>query len=149
MGNDLISSQGTKLSYGRKMKSTDYRPVPYRWMQVLDLHLAGVKVKGIQESTGYSPAMIYRILDDPRTLQLRQQRMEYYDKEFQALQPKVNEAVRKGLDSQDKYLEAAAIWLKHSGKGIGEQTVVNVSAENVAMQILQEAKESRSDDTKS
>lgn len=139
----MIAPKGETAQYGRKMKSSDYRMVPHRWMVVLDLHLAGKKVSEIQQITAYSPAMIYRILDDERITALRQQKLEYYDKEFLALQPKVNDAVRKGLDSEDKYLEAASLWLKHSGKGLsqGEGQQLNVTAENVAIQLLQQASE--------
>lgn len=97
----------------------------------------------IHELTGYSPAMIHRILANEDIIGLRQQIMCYYDDEFQAMYPEVIDAVRRGLDSHDKYLEAAKIYLKEfgsqsKGTGGGDGMQVNFTAEDMVFQILQQ-----------
>lgn len=142
---DLTSKSGDNLAYGRKMKKSDHRTIPHRWFEVLALHLAGKKPKEIQEATGYSSAMIYRILDHEDTIAARQQMLRYYDQEFEALFPMVIDAIRKGLQSGDKYLEAAEKWGKMMGKGAAKIVggkggdTYNFSAENVALILLKQA----------
>lgn len=140
---NMLQSREAPGSYGRKMKRSDYRVIPHRWYQVLSMHLAGKKVKEIKESTGYSESTIYNILDNEEVNTVRQQLLAYYDKEFEALYPGVIEAIRQGLQNPEKMLEAASLWGRMSGKGkekdSGKQ--MSISAENVAIMILQQAKD--------
>lgn len=145
----LVAQQTPPGGYGRKLKKSDHRPISHRWFEVLSLHLSGKKVSEIKDATGYSEAMIYRILAHEDTLTIRQQLLKHYDSEFEALFPKVVDSIRKGLDSSDKYLDAASLWSRMSGKeskkgGQGD-THVHISAENVALSLLQQARETAQD----
>jgi len=99
-----------------------------------------VSKESIKELTGYSPSFIHKILRNEDVQYLRQQIMEYYDNEFQALYPKVIEAVRRGLDSDDKYLEAAKTYLREFGSGTKKNPLdgasINFTAEDMVFQIL-------------
>jgi len=121
----------------RPTKKSDYEPLPLRWKVVLDLRIAGVKVPEICRRTGYSPAFVYRILADERTLQAKQFLLEQTQEEFSCLFEKVVDAVRQNLADPEKQLEAANLWLKANGKFKDSAKLnVNVTAEDVVMQIL-------------
>ncbi len=123
----------------RPVKKSDYEPLPLRWKVVLDLFLAGTKVKEICKCTGYSPSFVYKILNEERTLQVKQFLLAQTQEEFSALFDKVVDVVKEKLDDPEKKLEAAALWLKANGKlgrEAGSSTTVNVTAEDVVMQIL-------------
>jgi hypothetical protein len=138
----MTSPAADTYQQNRPVQSIDVEPIPHAWRQVLELHLARLKPKEIQEQTGYSPAMMYRILKDDRVIHLKQQIMQYYDSRFQDLLPSVVDAIEKGLDSPDKYLEAAKVYLKEFGSESKKQgdTTINITAEDVALQILQGVK---------
>ena len=138
----MTSPTADKYQQARTVQAKDIEPIPHTWRLVLELHLARLKPKEIQEQTGYSSAMMYRILKDPRVVQMKQQIMEYYDDRFKDMLPQVIDAIEKGLDSPDKYLEAAKVYLKEFGSESKKDggITVNVTAEDVALQILQGAK---------
>lgn len=133
----------------RGMKVLEHRPVSPRWKYVLELSLAGASPARIQELTGYSPSMMYRILADPRIVAVKQQMMRYYDDEFERLYPKVIQAVRENLDHDDPKVrnDAAKTWLKAHGKFTPDQSSnqVNVTAEEVVFQILNQQDHARQD----
>jgi len=89
----MTSPTADTYQQNRKVQAVDYEPVSHQWRHVLELHLARCKPKEIQERTGYSPAMMYRILKDPRIIHLKQQIMSFYNDKFEDLLPQVVEAV--------------------------------------------------------
>jgi hypothetical protein len=145
MSSILLSSQAEAPQ--QKVTRRTYSKVRPRHRYVLELHLAGKKVKEIQNLTGYANSTIYNILASPEVASLRQQIMKVYDLEFEALYSKVIEAIEDGLDEEDIWmrLQAAKLWLKAHGKGSALQppptAQFNITAEDVVVQLLQQAKE--------
>ena len=132
-----VSSGPDCYSRNRPVKKSDYEPLPLKWKVVLDYRLAGKKVREIRALTGLSIPRIYHILADERTLQAKQFLLEQTQEEFSALFEKVVDAVRLNLEDPEKQLEAASLWLKANGKfREGGSTTVNITAEDVVMQIL-------------
>ena len=105
------------------------------------MHLAGYSAITIAEQTGYTKYSIYRILDHPNVQSVRQQMMDYMQKEFEGLFEDTVQAVRTGLKDPDPKvrLQAATLWLKSHGKfqDIKITNQVNLTAEDVVLQILQ------------
>ena len=136
--NALTLSSGPEVySRNRPVKKSDYEPLPLKWKVVLDYRLAGKKVSEIKALTGLSTPRIYHILADERTLLAKQFLLEQTQEEFSALFEKVVDAVRLNLEDPEKQLEAASLWLKANGKfREGGTTTVNISAEDIVMQIL-------------
>ena len=125
--------------------------VSLKWRRVLDLHFAGKTREEIMELTGYSYIRISQILNDDRIVELRQQIMKYYDQDFEALYPRVVNSIREGLVSPEAGVQTDARrdWLKAHGKfqplvkeGGGN---INVSAEKIIFQILNQAKAERTE----
>lgn len=145
----LTAARGVPVRYGRKVRQKDVTPISSRWRYVLELHLAGRSPAEIQEITGYSPAMMYLILADPRMVAEKQQIMRYYDSEFEALYARVINVVRENLECPDDPKvrnDAAKIWLKSHGKFQADKEQsndTNISAEKIVFQILNQAKEER------
>jgi len=144
-----LTTSSTPVRYGRRRKKQiDVTPIPYRWRYVLELHLAGRRPAEIQEITGYSQPMMYRILSDPRMIAEKQQIMKYYNSEFEALYSKVINVVRDNLECADPKVQndAAKIWLKSHGRFQADREQsndTNISAEKIVFQILNQAKEDR------
>lgn len=152
-GNTLLLSNVPERYKARKhIKKSETEAgveVSLRHRFVLELHLAGHKPTrslpgkpSIQELTDYGESTIYKILASPGVQTLKQQVMNYYNQEFEALYPDVIEAVQRGLESGDKYIDAAKLWLsynrgKPAGEGNGNQ--INFTAEDMVVQILQMA----------
>ena len=113
--------------------------ISHRWYYVLALHLAGKTQEEIGEEVGYTPATVSRILNDKQMVRLRQQLLEDSWKEFEALQNKVIGVIRDKLASQDEGVQLAAvnIWLKAAQKYGQKLTGVNVTAEDVVLNIMQ------------
>lgn len=123
----------------RHLTKKETVPVSHKYQYVLALHLAGKTVKEIEALTKYRPSTIYKILKLPNVEALRQQLLDHTSKEFEALYDKTVDAIRCGLDSMDPKirLEAADKWLKAHGKyGKSEGTQVNITAEDIVMNIL-------------
>ena len=125
------------------------KKVSLRWRRVLDLHFAGKTREEIMDITGYSYIRISQILNEPRMVELRQQVMKYYDQDFEALYPRVVQSIREGLVDPEPGVQTDARrdWLKAHGKfqpavkeGGGN---VNMSAEKIIFQILNQAKAER------
>lgn len=139
---DALTVSGTPDAYqGRRhLKRNDYEPIPSRYMAVLSHHLSGRTVAQISELTGYKTPTIYKILSDKRVSQMRQMLLNHTQLEFEALYPKVVDALREALDSSDTSmkLKASDQWLHASGKykGDGAGTQVNITAEDVVFNIL-------------
>jgi len=140
----LLPQSGGDETYRfhRPTKKNDYVPVPLRWYNVLALHLAGKKAIEIKQETGYSIAMIYRILNNRIVQHVRQQLMDSTQQEFEALFDKIVDNIRSQLDSTDQAVKLAAQqqWLKANGKfGNGGKTkiITNITAEQVVQNILE------------
>lgn len=143
-----LVTTSTPAKYYRKRKSNTM-PTTIRWRYVLELHMSGKTAAEIQEITGYSQPMTYRILSDPRMVAMKQEIMKHYDMEFEALYGKVIKAVRDNLSEEaDPKVknDAAKIWLKSHGKFQADtirEGDTNLSAEKIVFQILNQAKEER------
>lgn len=116
-------------------------PIPQRWLVVVQLHLAGKKIKEIAQFTGYTENSVYRILNEESVNAIRQQILDTTQKEFEALFPKVVKAVGEGLEDEDPKVRAiyTSQWLKANGKFSDTKTVVNnniITAEDVVQNIL-------------
>ena len=115
-------------------------PIPQRWLYVVQLHLAGKKIKEIAEATGYTENSCYRILNHEDVNVVRQQILDTTQKEFEALFSKVVKAVGEGLDDPDPKVKAiyTSQWLRANGKLSGDRTIINnnITAEDVVMKIL-------------
>ncbi len=132
-----VSSQGDGYATNRQVKKSDYEPLPLRWKVVLDYRMAGKKVPAICKLTGYSPAFVYRILNDERTLLAKQFLLAQTQEEFSCLFEEVVRVIKEKLVDPEKALEAASLWLKANGKLRDKDKIqVNVSAEDIVMQIL-------------
>jgi len=123
-----------------KRPTNCYRPIPHRWRVVLDYHLAGKSAEEIANITGYSLNSIYRILNHPNTVQIRQQLMESQQQEFDALFKKVTIRIREGLDDADPKIAAIFTnqWLRANGKLSDKQKGdihLHLTAEDIIMQI--------------
>lgn len=138
----LTSAVPDRYNARRHLKLSDNTPIPLRYHNVLALHLAGKSVAMICEETGYKPPTVYRILQDQRVTQIRQQLLDHTQKEFEALYPVVVESIRKDLLSNqpDRENRARDQWLRASGKYQNNTTnITNVTAEDVVLQILNQA----------
>jgi len=116
-------------------------PIPQRWIYVVQLHLAGKKIKEIAGCTGYTENSVYRILNHEEVNAVRQQILNTTQKEFEALFPKVVEAIGTGLDDEDPKVRAiyTSQWLKANGKFSDNRTIINnniITAEDVVQNIL-------------
>jgi len=146
----LLSKTGDER-YNRKrhLRCNETKPVIARHRFVLELHLAGHRIKkslpgkpSIEELTGYSAVYISSILRSPKVQALKQQIMSLYDEEFKMLYPKVVKSIQDGLsDACDMptRLSASKLWLKAHGKlqkDDTQNTGMNVTAEDVVIQIL-------------
>lgn len=154
-GSILVSSTPDRYNQDRHLTRQDHNPasISWRWRQVLELHLAGLSAREISDQTGYALSTIYGILASDEVTQLKQQIMSYYDSRFEALFPEVIQTVSDALASDDlnKRLEAAKVWLKAHGKFSDAQRPslqVNLTAEDVAIQILSQARNSQKDSQK-
>jgi len=121
----------------KKRTRSKYDPVPLRYQQVVALHLAGKKCEEIKQITGYSTAMVYRILSRDDVQHYRQQLLATTQQEFEALFSKVVDTIRQSLDSSDENVRLAATqqWLKYHGKRF-EAKSSEVTAEDVVAHIL-------------
>lgn len=134
---EALTLSSTYSDPGRKVKKSDYEPLPLRWKVVLDYRLAGKKVSEICKLTGLSRPFIYHILNDERTLLCKQFLLEQTQEEFSCLFERVTKVIEEKLDDPEKALEAASLWLKANGKFKDTSKLqVNVSAEDIVMQIL-------------
>ena len=116
-------------------------PIPQRWLVVVQLHLAGKKIKEISEETGYTENSVYRILANEDVNAIRQQILDTTQKEFEALFSKVVKAVGEGIEDQDPKVRAiyTGQWLRANGKFSSREngTVINnITAEDVVTNIL-------------
>lgn len=145
MSSLLLPVEGdSSYRFHRPTTKKDYRPVPVRWQVVLSLHLAGKTCKEITELTGYSQAMVYRILDNKDVQYIRQQLMDQTQMEFEALFSKVTKNIREQLESKDEVVRLAAQnqWFKANGRFTPKQSKVadTITAEDIVIQILNQEK---------
>jgi hypothetical protein len=138
----LTSSTPDRFAMRRHLRRDEKSPVSHRYQYVLALHLSGKKATEIMALTKYSSATVYKILSDPAVIAMRQQLLNHTAKEFEALFPKVVDGIRACLDSGDPktVLDAADKWLKAHGKyQKSEGTQINITAEDIVMNILNQA----------
>lgn len=137
-----VSSVPSTFQQRRRLKRNDYEPIPSKYMAVLAHHLSGKTVRMICDLTGYKSPTIYKILSDERVVQIRQQLMKVTESEFEALYANVVQVIRSGLTDADMdiALRSADMWLKAHGKYKSTQTVQNITAEDVVIQILNQAR---------
>lgn len=150
----LLSPQVDRYEAARhptKKETSSAGDLSLRHYHVVALHLAGHKPTkdlpekpSICELTGYSPAMVHRILSSEGAVSLRQELMQYYEVSFEDLFPKVVEGIEALLNSEDldSKEKGAKLWLKYKRKpmtpdeGIGAQGIPKISAEQVIFNIL-------------
>lgn len=140
-----LSANGDSLS-GEHLPARKVRAehrIPHRWYIVMVLHLKGAPHAQIAEVTGYNPTTISIIIHHPRMVAVRQQLMRELNDDFEAQYFKVIDRINDALNNQDPnvYLKGADMWLKAHGKydhsKQANNQVVNITAEDVVMQILQ------------
>lgn len=134
-------TQGSNVALRNYPVRKQNEEMSHRWYQVLALHLAGMSGKDIAETTGYEPNTVSVILNHESMRALRQQLLADHWKEFEALQAKTIDVIRTQLDSQDAKIQllAANMWLKAMGKYGQKITPLSISAEDVVVQILNQA----------
>lgn len=144
----LLQSQTLdKYESAKSPTQKDTKVFNHRHFFVLTLKMAGhyptKEVPGkpsIRSLTGYSPAMIHRILADPDMIAMRQQILTEYDREFEDQYALVIEGVRKHLesDSLSDVEKGAKLWLGEHGKGQKSKTgdTYHITAEDVVFNML-------------
>lgn len=124
----------------RPVRKSDKQVLPHSWFNVIALHLSGRSPKEVQAATGYSQAMYYRILSDPRSVSVRAQLLSNVEKDFEALYARVVNNIRDQLDSEDQNIQQRAQeqWLKAHGKfqPKPKQTGEELSAEELVSKLL-------------
>jgi len=144
----LMEPNGTNLNHSGSQRPTQLRTnlkskrsISHRWYYVISLHLSGYSAQEISGLTGFSTQRIYSILRDERSIQVRQSILSGLDDELQALYPQVVQAMRDALQSPDikVRLQASDQWFRTQGKFKGDQKGLNVTAEDVVIQILNQA----------
>jgi len=123
-----------------RKRRTDLVPIPHKWFEVVALHLAGRPTKEIIEATGYSLGTYYQIMNNPRTIAIRQQLLEMYQDEFEALFCKVIGNIRDQLDTEDVKVKQVAQqqWLnaERKFKVLRGKTKEDESAEDLVSKML-------------
>ena len=112
--------------------------ISHRYYNVLALHLAGKSRGEISELTGYAEATISQILAKKEVIQVRQQLLNATQQEFEALFEEVVKVVKEKLKSPNEGIQMQAVntWLKAHGKLLPSNQQINISAEDVVFQIL-------------
>lgn len=153
MDSILTSPVPERYNQARGIKKNEVKPPTARHRYVLELHLAGYKVRDRQNSdgsitpgiitlTGYKEPTIYKILSSPEVNHLRQQIMNHADKEFEAQYMKVVDAVDTCLDPKkpdEIKLRAAELWGKFFKKFGNKQdggNTINLTAEDIVFNIM-------------
>jgi hypothetical protein len=122
-----------------KLPPNANNPIPHRWYIVLAKVMSGVDYKEVAAETGYTLNSIYRILNDPNTILVRQQLLEYTQQEFENQFKLVTDTIREGLNNDDPKIRAiyTAQWLKAHGKLGDKKANSNVfTAEDMVVQIM-------------
>lgn len=104
---------------------------------VIGLACSGYSPEEISELSGYGVGTIYQILRSDEAKSQLKQLMSVYDDQFKRLYPKVVQSIGDGLDYPDPDVrhKNAALWLKYN-KGVEKTPNINISAEDVVMNIL-------------
>jgi hypothetical protein len=136
----LISPTPDHYQAMRPLRRKDHNPIPSRYFTVLSYHLGGKSCGDIMALTGYKQAAVYRILNDQRVVQMRQQLLKETEKEFEALYPKAVDNLRLAMHSEDvdEKLKSTDMYLRAAGKYQKQDNtnIINVTAEDVVFQIL-------------
>jgi hypothetical protein len=112
--------------------------IKHKHYEILALHLSGRTAQEISKLVGYSPVSIYNILKREDIIVLRQQILDGIGDEFEVLFADVVNTIRELLNSSKEAirLEACEKWLKAHNKFGKEKNTINVTAEDVVFQIL-------------
>jgi predicted transcriptional regulator len=113
-------------------------------------HLAGKTAEEIAELTGYHPLTVYGILRKDEVINLRQEMLSGVQMEFEALYAKAVEVLKRKLESSEEAIQMQAVNTFFREKGRlegGNQQQFNITAEDVVIQILNQAKEEPADDS--
>lgn len=143
MPNEVItlSNNGdSNYRFHRNLTKKDHMPVPLRWQTVLAYHLAGKKASEITQLTGYSSAMIYRILSNKDVQSMRQQMLASTQQEFEAMFSQIVDTIKDALSNDDMQVRLTATnqWLKANGKFAPSKVDqgVHITAEDVVLNLL-------------
>ena len=139
----VLTTRGMDL----RKRSTDKKrgALSFRQREVVELSLV-MPPPEVSELTGYSLGNVHRILNTDEAIAHKQQIFDLYDESFKALYPQTIKAVKDGLESDDEKvkLNAAQIWLKAHGKFVPDREGdTNITAEQIVVQILNEARGAR------
>lgn len=110
---------------------------------ILSMQLRGFTSRAIAEQLGLNESRVCQIISTKRYRAAIEAKLDEADDEFLRMKPLAMAAVRNGLVSRDESLglRAAETWFKaHGYKGFGRQAetqvTVNITAEDVAVQLL-------------
>lgn len=134
----LAQGEQPLLHIAPRKQGSEKIPIPPRYHLVLSLHLAGKKGNQIAEITGYSKQTIYRILKNEAVTGIRQLLLDGVQMEFEALYEKVVETIERNLEDPDPAIQMQAVnsYLRERERITGKQGSVNITAEDVVVQIL-------------
>ena len=129
---------GNNSSNGKFKSGKNQKGIKHKHYQILALHLSGKTAQEISAITNYSPVSIYNILKKEEMVMLRQQILAGIGDEFEVLFADVVNTIRELLQSSKETvrLEACEKWLKAHNKFGKEKNTINVTAEDVVFQIL-------------
>lgn len=134
----VASQRSSLLAQGRPFFRGDTPPsrkslrrLSARHKAIITMHLQGKKGTDIARTMGCTAATVYSIIKDPLSQRVIEHFTNGFDSDLKALFPLVIDAVRDGLESQDKELRLKAVdrFQKLTGRGEqrGERTSVNVN----------------------
>jgi len=140
----LLEDDGVVLGLGNNNKNKEFKHgknqkgINHKHYEILALHLSGKTVQEISSIVGYSPVSIYRILKDEELVLVRQQILSGIGDEFEVLFVDVVNTIRELLQSNKEAirLEACEKWLKAHNKYGQSKNTIQVTAEDVVFQIL-------------
>lgn len=140
----LLSGDLPVLGLGNGSSSKQFKPqknqkgISHKHYEVLALHLSGSTTKEISAITSLTPVSIYRILKSEDIVALRQQILAGIGDEFEVLFADVVNTIRELLNSSKESirLEACEKWLKAHNKYGQSKNTIQVTAEDVVFQIL-------------
>lgn len=137
-GDVPVLSLGNNSSNGQFKHPKGNGGIKHKYYEILALHLSGKTAQEISAITGYAPVSIYNILKKEEMVLLRQQILAGVSDEFEVLFADVVNTIRELLTSTKETvrLEACEKWLKAHNKFGKEKNTINVTAEDVVFQIL-------------
>ena len=140
----LLSSEPVVLGLGNNSSNGKFRHgkgnggIRHKDYEILALHLSGKTAQEISAIVNCTPLTVYNILKKEEMIMLRQQILAGLGDEFEVLFADVINTIRELLQSSKESirLEACEKWLKAHNKYGKEKNTINVTAEDVVFQIL-------------